>query len=323
MTNTSSNTIWADATNHDGFELSRPQLFREETRGLFFTYFRTSPTHQVLDGGCGPGVLTRFLAKGMTTGFVTGFDLSRHFVEYGNSKIKEEGLCDKAKIVEDDGFRLSFADSTFDAVVNHNYLSCLSDPVAGLNELIRVCKPGGNISVSTGASASTSTGGGRMGPGGVLYWPGEYKFEGMERYKKLIDRYNAAWEKTMTPASLKHSHEWPSGRYPKLFSACGLTNISIMPVGAAFAFNDNYWPDEYRVRKITLDINDEIRQVTGNSQDTGFLENGISRQECEELVALLRCKQEYLLGNYKTDNSWEWSAGLSCIVTGTKPGAES
>ena len=241
MTNTSSNTIWTDARNHDGFELSRPQLFREETRDLFFTYFRINSKHHVLDGGCGPGVLTRFLAKGMTTGFVTGFDISKHFVEYGNNKIKEAGLCGKAKIVVDDGFALSFPDNTFDIVVNHNYLSVLSDPVAGLKELIRVCKPGGNISVSTGASASTSTGGVHMG--GVHYWAGDYPLEGKERLKELTDQYNNAWRSVFTTSALNQSHEWPSGRYPRLFSTCGLTNISIMPVGAAFAFNDNYWSD--------------------------------------------------------------------------------
>ena len=35
MADTSSNSIWVDANCYDGFELSRPQLFREETRELF------------------------------------------------------------------------------------------------------------------------------------------------------------------------------------------------------------------------------------------------------------------------------------------------
>ena len=314
MADTSSNSIWADANCYDGFELSRPQLFREETRDLFFTYFRIKPTDNVLDGGCGTGVLTRFIAKGLTEGMITGFDLSKHFVEYGNNKIKEEGLCRNAKIVLDDGFALSFPDNSFDAVVNHNYLSVLSDPVAGLQELIRVCKPGGNISVSTVASASTG-----MSGGDGHFWAGEYPLEGMERMKELMDKYNRAYKKVVTTSALKQSHEWPSGRYPKLFSKCGLTNISIMPVGATFAFNDNYWPDDYRVKKITLDFNDQIRIITENNQDPKFLENGFTDKDCEELVALIRRKQGYLLENYRTDNSWEWSAGLSCIVTGTKP----
>lgn len=312
MADTSSNSVWMDADCYDGFELSRPQLFREETRNLFFCYFRIQPSDKILDGGCGTGVLTRFIAKGLTTGMVTGFDISKNFVEYGNKRIAEEKLSDKAKIVSDDGFALSFPDNFFDTIVNHNYLSVLSDPVAGLHELIRVCKPGGNISVSTGTSASTGTGGGH-------FWEGEYPLEGMERLKELTDKYNQAYKTVVTTTSLKQSHEWPYGRYPKLFSKCGLANISIMPVGAAFAYNDNYWSDEYRIKKITLDINDEIRIISENSRDQKFTESGFTETDCEKLVGLLRQKQKYLLENYRSDNSWEWSAGLSCIVTGTKP----
>ena len=319
MPDTSSNFLWKDADCTDGFELSRPQLFREETRDLFFRYFGIKPSDNVLDGGCGPGVLTRFIAKGLTTGTVTGFDISQNFVEYGNRKIAEENLSPKAKIVLEDGFALSFPDNSFDAVVNHNYLSVLSDPAAGLLEMIRVCKPGGNISVSTGTSASTGTG----GMGGGHFWGGEYPLEGTERLKELTDKYNRAYQKTITVSSMRQSHEWPPGRYPKLFAVSGLTNISIMPMGAAFAYDDKYWPDDYRIRKITLDINDEIRIITENNRDPHFAENGFSNQDCEELVGLLRRKQSYLLENYRTDDSWEWSAGLNCIVTGTKTIAES
>jgi len=314
MADTSSNSIWMNADCCDGFELSRPQLFREETRDLFFRYFRITPSCDVLDGGCGTGVLTRFIARGMNGGTVTGFDISECFVEYGNKKIAEENLSDRARIVLEDGFALSFPDDSFGAVVNHNYLSVLSDPAAGLAELIRVCEPGGSVSVSTGASASTGT-----GMGGGHYWEGEYPIDGMDRLKELTDKYNFAYKNAVTFSSLKQSHEWPPGRYPKLFSVCGLTNISIMPAGAAFAYNDNYWPDDYRIRKITLDIDDEIRIITENGKNPAFSENGFSNADCTELVGLLKRKQEYLINNFRTDGSWEWSAGLSVIVTGTKP----
>jgi ubiquinone/menaquinone biosynthesis C-methylase UbiE len=312
MANISSNSIWKDADCYDGFELSRPQLFREETRSLFFEYFRLTPSDNVLDGGCGTGVLTRFIANGLTDGKIKGFDISKNFVEYGNEKIIEENLSAKAQIVLDDGFALSFNDNAFDTVINHNYLSVLSDPKEGLRELIRVCKPGGNISVSTGVSASTGTSQGH-------FWEGEYPINGMERLKELTDKYNRVYKSVVTATSLKQSREWPPGRFPKLFSICGLENISIKPVGAAFAYNDNYWSDAYRIKKITLDINDEIRIITENGESDEFAESGFSKADCEELTGLLMKKQQYLLDNYRTDDSWEWSAGLSCIVTGRKP----
>ena len=170
------------------------------------------------------------------------------------------------------------------------------------------------MSVSSGTSASTGT-----GMAGAHSWVGEYPLEGMDRLKDLTEKYNRAYSKTITVSALKQSMEWPSGRFPKLFSVLGLKNISIMPMGAVFAYDDHYWSDEYRVNKITLDLNDEIRIIRENDQDPKFAENGFSHEDCTELVGFLRMKQNYLLENYRTDESWEWSARLSCVVTGTKP----
>ena len=127
----SSNEIWINANNYDDWETSRPLLFRDDMREMFFKWFRIKPSDKVLDGGCGTGVLTRYIAKGLDTGSITGFDISHNFVEYGNNKIREEGLTDKAHIIQDDGFSLSFEDNTFDVVANHAYLGVLSDNVAG------------------------------------------------------------------------------------------------------------------------------------------------------------------------------------------------
>jgi ubiquinone/menaquinone biosynthesis C-methylase UbiE len=306
MADTSSNSIWVNADQFDGFELSRPQLFREETRELFFNYFRIKPSDNVLDGGCATGVLTRFIAKGLCGGTITGFDISQKFVDYGNQKIAENELSDTAKIVLDDGFALSFADNTFDAVISHNYLGVLSDPAAGMKEMIRVCKPGGNISVS-----ATSGGGGN--------YEGEYPIEGIERLRELKNKYDNAYKKVVTTSYLKQSEEWNLPRYPILFSKCGLEDISIKSVGSVFAYNDNYWSDEYRIKKITADIDDEIRIITENNMNPSFAENGFTNQDYLELIELLRTKQDYLMKNYRIDESWEWSAGLHCIITGRKP----
>lgn len=306
MADTSSNSMWVNADQFDGFELSRPQIFREETRELFFNYFRIKPSDNVLDGGCATGVLTRFIAKGLGGGTITGFDISQKFVDYGNQKIAENELSHAAKIVLDDGFALSFADNTFDAVISHNYLGVLSDPVAGMKEMIRVCKQGGNISVST-----TGGGGGN--------YEGEYPIEGIERLRELKSKYDNAYKKVVTISYLKQSEEWTLTRYPILFSKCGLKDISIKSVGSVFAYNDNYWSDEYRIKKITANIDDEIRIITENNMNPSFAENGFTNQDYLELIGLLRTKQDYLLKNYRTDESWEWSAGLHCIITGRKP----
>jgi ubiquinone/menaquinone biosynthesis C-methylase UbiE len=309
MADTSSNAIWVNADNCDDWELSRPQLFREETRDLFFCYFRIKPTYNVLEGGCGSGVLTRFIAKGLQGGMITGFDISRNFVEYGNAKIAEGNLSDRAKIVLDDGFDLSFDDGSFDAVISHNYLGVLSDPVAGLKELIRVCKIGGNIASSSTANRLPTS------------WKGDYPIECIDRLVELAQKHESVYRKVMTPSALKQTSEWYPVRHPRLFSELGLENISIHPVASAFAYDDRYWSDEYRRKKIINEIDRDIELYEEHQKNPLYEEYGFSSSDFNELITLLRRKQDYLLGHFNTDNSWEWSAYLHYIVVGTKTNA--
>ena len=302
---TSSNEIWIDCTNYDDFESTRPVLFRDDMREQFLKWFRIKPDHQVLDGGCGPGVLTRFIAKGLDTGKATGFDISKHFVEHANKKIAEEGLSDRAEVVLNDGFNLSFADNTFDVIVNHQYIGVLSDPVAGLKELIRVCKIGGTVTVS-------ATG------GGGFSFDDDCAFENNKRLKELTDKYNQAFWKINTPNELKQSEYWHSRRYPKMLAECGLKNITIHAYASAFSYSDSYWSDEFKIFRIKSGIDKEIKNIQANSEDSRFQEYGFSMQDFDELIKLNRDKQEYYLTNLHDNQDWEWWVAGNYIVAGTK-----
>lgn len=305
--NNSSNEMWINADNYDDFEMSRQRLFRDDMREIFFKWFRIKPEYTVLDGGCGPSVLTRFIAKGLDTGKITGFDISKNFVDYGNRKIAEENLTDKAEIVIEDGFHLSFPDNTFDVVVNHTYIGVLSDPVAGLKELIRVCKIGGTVS----ASASS-----RNFPG--FGCDSDCAFYGNERIKELEKKSEEAWRKIYTSAELKQSEYWHAARYPKLFAECGLKNISIHPYASGFSYSDNYWSDEFKLYHIKTGFDRSIEMAEIYKKDARFAEHGFTKQECNELIKLYKGKQEYLINNLKDNQDWEWYAGTHYIVSGTK-----
>ena len=301
----SSNEIWINRDNYDDFEMTRPVLFRDDMRETFLKWFRIKPEHKVLDGGCGPGVLTRFIAKGLDTGKVTGFDISKNFVDYGNRKIAEENITDKAEIVLGDGFNLSFEDNTFDAVVNHQYIGVLSDPVAGLKELIRVCKIGGTVSAS--ASGGDSFG-----------CDSDCAFKDNERLKELSERYTQAYRKIYAPAELKQSEYWHSRRYPKMFAECGLKNITIHAYSSAFSYSDSYWSDEFKINKIKLGLGKEIICIEENSKFERFAEHNFLKQDFDELIKLNKDKQNYLLDNLHNNEDWEWSSGSYYIVSGTK-----
>jgi Methylase involved in ubiquinone/menaquinone biosynthesis len=303
----SSNDIWANADNYDDWETSRPLLFRDDMRETFFKWFRIKPFDKVLDGGCATGVLTRFIAKGLNSGTITGFDISQNFVEYGNNKIKAEGLTGKAKIVCEDGLNLSFDDNSFDVVVNHCYLGVLSDNVAGLRGLIRVCKVGGHVSASVSA---------RSFP--YINWDGDCPFKGESRLNELIEMQEQAYRKVTTAAVLKQDSYWNSMRFPRMFAKCGLKNITIHPYASGFAYNDSYWSDEFKKYRIRSGIGREIEILEQQRINPKYAGNGFSQKDFDELISLYKQKQEHLLANMDNDDSWDWEAKLHYIVVGTK-----
>jgi hypothetical protein len=90
------------------------------------------------------------------------------------------------------------------------------------------------------------------------------------------------------------------------------------PYASGFAYNDSYWTDEYKIKKITIEINREIEFCEDRKNNRLFAENGFSDNDFDELIILMKRKQEYLLNNLHNDNSWEWSANIHYIVSGTK-----
>lgn len=304
---TSSNAIWIGADNYEDWETSRPLLFREDMRDTFFRWFRIRPCDHVLDGGCATGVLTRFIAGGLTSGTVTGFDISPHFVDYGNHQIAQEGLSAKARIVREDGYALSFADGAFDVVVNHAYLGVLSDNAAGLRELIRVCKPGGHVSVSVS---------GRSFPD--IHWAGDSPFEGEARLKELIAQNERAYQKITTSNVLKQDAYWHVYRFPRMLARHGLQDITIHPYASGFSYNDSYWSDAFKKYRIESGIGREIEILKKQREDSQYEEQDFSKRDFDELIGLYRQKQAYLLASMTDNDCWEWEAKLHYIVTGTK-----
>ncbi|MFD1178108.1 class I SAM-dependent methyltransferase [Paenibacillus puldeungensis] len=305
---TSSNEIWMNASNYDDWETSRPLLFRDDMREMFFKWFRVTSSDQVLDCGCGTGVLTRFIAKGLYNGFITGFDLSRHFVDYGNVKIKEEGLDDKARILREDGYNLSFDDNSFDVIVNHAYLGVLSDNVAGLKEMIRVCKHGGHVSASVSARSFPK-----------INWDGDCPFPYRDQLNELLEKQERIYQKITTFSVLKQDSSWNVMRFPKMFSMCGLKNITFHPYASGFSYSDSYWPDDFKKYLIKTGVGREIEILEQERENPLYAENHFTNEEFNELIHLYNLKQDHLIENINNHENWDWNASMHYIVTGTKP----
>ncbi|HEY8081442.1 MAG TPA: class I SAM-dependent methyltransferase [Acidimicrobiales bacterium] len=103
-----------------------------------------STPNVVLDVACGPGAVSRAIAK-RTSAQVVGLDLSNEMLSQGAANVEGAGLSRRISLVLGRGEQLPFPDATFDALTFTYLLRYVRDPEATIAELARVVKPGGPI----------------------------------------------------------------------------------------------------------------------------------------------------------------------------------
>lgn len=99
----------------------------------------------VLDIGCGPGNITADLARKVDHGSIVGIDIAEAVVELALAE--QSHRADNLSFRVGDVYELDFPDTHFDVVYAHQVLQHLARPVAALEEMRRVLKPGGLLAV--------------------------------------------------------------------------------------------------------------------------------------------------------------------------------
>lgn len=102
------------------------------------------PGQRLLDLGCGPGTITLDLARRVAPGQVVGVDREEQPLHEARATAADRGV-DNVGFEIGDAYRLDYPDASFDIVHAHQLLQHLSDPVAALVEMRRLCKPGGYV----------------------------------------------------------------------------------------------------------------------------------------------------------------------------------
>jgi len=166
---------------------------------------------RALDVGCGPGILTEELIARLGADAVAAVDPSPSFVEAARARLP--GVT----VAEASAEALPFPDEAFDATLAQLVVHFMPDPVAGLQEMRRVTRPGGVVAASVWDHA-----GGR-GPLGV-FWRAANEIGG-----EVVDE-------SRMPGTRE-------GHLAELFEAVGLREIAttVLTVSREHPSFDDWW----------------------------------------------------------------------------------
>ena len=131
---------------------SRVAKLKERERLLDLAAIR--PEDQVLDVGCGRGLMLVGAARRLSTGRATGLDLWSQEDLSGNrpeatlENARREGVADRVEVRTGDMREMPFADASFDAVVSNVAIHNIYDREGrrkAMAEIARVLRPGGRL----------------------------------------------------------------------------------------------------------------------------------------------------------------------------------
>ena len=100
-------------------------------------------TGKVLEVGIGTGANMPYYREDLVS--LTGIDFSRGMLTHAIAKKKQGSFSFPIDLIEGDIQELPFPDEMFDSIVSTCVFCSVPDPVKGLKELKRVCKPTGSI----------------------------------------------------------------------------------------------------------------------------------------------------------------------------------
>ncbi len=114
-----------------------------EDRQRVIQALNLSPGEKLLEVGIGTGNNVKNFPKDCN---VTGIDFSPELLKICENKIENLSLTN-IHLREMDAHKLTFDDATFDKILCFYILCCVEDPFKVLEEISRVCMPGGTIVV--------------------------------------------------------------------------------------------------------------------------------------------------------------------------------
>ena len=108
------------------------------------------PNDHILEVGFGGGGALYKILKNMHGGFVAGIDYSPDMVKRGKGKFQKSIASGKMALFEGNVTSMPFSDASFDKICTINTIYFWPESHAGLNEILCVLRPGGQLVVGIG-----------------------------------------------------------------------------------------------------------------------------------------------------------------------------
>ncbi|MGB8412543.1 MAG: methyltransferase domain-containing protein [Candidatus Binatus sp.] len=103
------------------------------------------PGNRVLEVGVGTGIA---LDAYPPYAHIVAIDPSADMLERAKKRVAENGWG-HIELRQGDALNLDFPDNSFDYVTSFHVLTVVPDPYRMMSEMVRVCKPGGGIAITT------------------------------------------------------------------------------------------------------------------------------------------------------------------------------
>lgn len=208
--------------HHESVVAQHRRRTAEEAAAFLLPHLR--PGMRLLDVGCGPGTITAGLAERVAPAEVIAIDVEPAILEDAHAVARERGI-ENIRFEEASVYALPYEAASFDVAYAHQVLQHLARPVAALEEMRRVLRPGGLVGVR---DADYQT---------MVAWP---------RYDAIDE-----WRALYTDVAARNGGDADAGRrIPSWLAAAGFDDIEITTSNWVFREPDDVrnWGDSWADR---------------------------------------------------------------------------
>jgi ubiquinone/menaquinone biosynthesis C-methylase UbiE len=259
------------------------------------------PEMTVVDLGCGPGTLTRKLAKWLGgKSRIIGIDRDTKFIEYANNKALELGYSN-IEYLNGDILKIPLESNSVDACTSHTVIEHVPNNDF-LLEQKRVCRSGGIVSVMSARPEKT-----------IKSIPSSLP-PISEREKELWEPINQIWSKKDQEKGIGSYAIEPS-QFPHLFEVNGFIDIEVDSISIPVVIDNSSIALEERLIMVEYE---RQQAIEGLLIGLNLLEHEYKHaRELELLISNRFDKRKDMVLN--DEKIWDFQIHIILIAKGRKP----